>query len=72
MLDLALAKKAKFLHTSTSEIYGNPLVHPQSESYWGNVNPIGPRSCYDEGKRFAESLIANYQKKYNLKTKIFI
>ncbi|MGB9911217.1 MAG: UDP-glucuronic acid decarboxylase family protein [Microgenomates group bacterium] len=70
MLDLAREKKAKFLHTSTSEVYGDPLVHPQKESYWGNVNPIGPRSCYDEGKRFAESLIENYRKKFGLETKI--
>lgn len=70
MLDLALRKKAKFLHTSTSEVYGNLLEHPQKESYWGHVNPIGPRSCYDEGKRFAESLIENYRKKYKLDTKI--
>lgn len=70
MLDLALEKKAKFLHTSTSEVYGDPLIHPQKESYWGNVNPVGPRSCYDEGKRFAESLIENYRKKFNLQTKI--
>ena len=70
MLDLAVKQKAKFLHTSTSEVYGDPKVHPQKETYWGNVNPIGPRSCYDEGKRFAESLIENYRKKYNLETKI--
>jgi len=70
MLDLAVKHKARFLHTSTSEIYGDPREHPQKESYWGNVNPIGPRSCYDEGKRFAESLIENYRKKYNLETKI--
>jgi len=70
MLDLALKNKAKFLHTSTSEVYGDPLEHPQKETYWGNVNPIGVRSCYDEGKRFAESLIENYRKKYHLNTKI--
>lgn len=69
-LDLAMEKKAKFLHASTSEIYGDPLEHPQKETYWGHVNPIGPRSCYDEGKRFAESLIENYRQKYGLKTKI--
>lgn len=56
-LELAKDKKAKFFHTSTSEVYGNPLEHPQKESYWGNVNPIGIRSCYDEGKRAAETLI---------------
>ncbi|PJE68971.1 NAD-dependent dehydratase [Candidatus Shapirobacteria bacterium CG10_big_fil_rev_8_21_14_0_10_38_14] len=70
VLDLALKKKAKFLHTSTSEIYGEPKEHPQKETYWGHVNPIGPRSCYDEGKRFAESLIENYREKYQLDTKI--
>ncbi len=70
LLDLARQKKARFLFTSTSEVYGDPLVHPQKESYWGNVDPIGPRSCYDESKRFAESLIVNYKEKYNLNTKI--
>lgn len=70
VLDLALKNKAKFLHTSTSEIYGEPQEHPQKETYWGHVNPIGPRSCYDESKRFAESLIENYRKKYKLDTKI--
>lgn len=70
VLDLALKKKAKFLHTSTSEIYGEPQEHPQKEIYWGHVNPIGPRSCYDESKRFAESLIENYRKKFDLNTKI--
>ena len=70
MLDLAVKNKAKFLHTSTSEVYGNPLEHPQKESYWGNVNSIGDRSCYDEGKRFAESLIVNYGVKYGLDYKI--
>ena len=61
MLELALKTKAKVLHTSTSEIYGDPLVHPQVESYWGNVNTIGIRSCYDEGKRCAETLAADYR-----------
>ena len=70
VLDLALKNKAKFLHTSTSEIYGEPQKHPQKETYWGYVNPIGPRSCYDESKRFAESLIENYRKKCKLDTKI--
>lgn len=70
MLDLAVAVKAKFLHTSTSEVYGDPLEHPQKESYWGNVNCLGPRSCYDEGKRFAESLVSNYAHKFGLTTKI--
>lgn len=70
ILDLAVKNKAKFLHTSTSEVYGDPTEHPQKESYWGYVNPIGERSCYDEGKRFAESLIINYHQKYGLETKI--
>ena len=60
LLDLAHEKGAKFLYTSTSEVYGNPEVHPQPETYWGHVNPIGPRSCYDESKRFAEALILNH------------
>lgn len=58
LIDFALAQGARFLFTSTSEIYGDPLVHPQPESYFGNVDPIGPRSCYDEGKRFAEACVA--------------
>ena len=66
MLDLALKTKAKVLHTSTSEIYGDPLVHPQVESYWGNVNTIGIRSCYDEGKRCAETLAADYRREYGV------
>ncbi|MBQ1568517.1 MAG: SDR family oxidoreductase [Kiritimatiellae bacterium] len=66
MLDLALKTKAKLLHTSTSEIYGDPLVHPQVETYWGNVNSIGVRSCYDEGKRCAETLAADYRREYNV------
>jgi len=70
VLDLALAKKAKFLQTSTSEVYGDPQEHPQKETYWGHVNPIGARSCYDEGKRFAESLITNYHHQYGLDTKL--
>lgn len=70
ILDLAVQKKAVFLHTSTSEVYGDPLEHPQRESYAGNVNCIGTRSCYDEGKRFAESLIVNYTQKFHLNTKI--
>ena len=71
LLDLARAQKARFLHASTSEVYGDPLIHPQTEDYWGNVNPIGPRSCYDEGKRFAESLIVNTQKIHGLDARIF-
>ena len=66
MLDLALKTKAKVLHTSTSEVYGDPLVHPQVESYWGNVNTIGLRSCYDEGKRCAETLAADYRREYGV------
>ncbi len=61
MLGLCKRVGAKFLLASTSEVYGDPLQHPQKESYWGNVNPIGPRSCYDEGKRVAETLTVNYQ-----------
>jgi UDP-glucuronate decarboxylase len=61
MLGVAKRTKAKFLLASTSEVYGDPLEHPQKESYWGNVNPIGPRSCYDEGKRVAETLTVNYR-----------
>lgn len=70
MLDLALVKAAKVLHTSTSEVYGDPLVHPQPESYWGNVNPIGQRSCYDEGKRCAETLCLDYQHQYGIDVKV--
>jgi len=62
LLELARTKGARFLITSTSEVYGDPLVHPQTESYWGNVNPIGPRSCYDESKRFAEALTMAYHR----------
>lgn len=70
LLELALKNKARFLQTSTSEVYGDPLEHPQKETYWGHVNPIGPRSCYDEGKRFAESLIVNFRQKTGLDAKI--
>lgn len=69
-LGLALAKKAKYLLASTSEVYGDPLVHPQPEEYWGNVNPIGPRGVYDEAKRFAEALTMAYHKKHALDTRI--
>tara|TARA_B100000963_G_scaffold361645_1_gene398377 strand:+ start:858 stop:1793 length:936 start_codon:yes stop_codon:yes gene_type:complete len=69
-LGLAKRVKAKILLASTSEVYGDPEIHPQPESYWGNVNPIGPRSCYDEGKRCAESLFINYQKEHDLKIKV--
>ena len=69
---LALAQRdgARFLQASTSEVYGEPLVHPQPESYWGNVNPVGPRSVYDEAKRFGEALTMAYQRKYGLETRI--
>ena len=66
MLELAVKTKAKILHASTSEIYGDPLVHPQQEHYWGNVNTIGIRSCYDEGKRCAETLSADYRREYGV------
>jgi len=70
MLGLAKRVNAKILQASTSEVYGNPLVHPQPESYWGHVNPIGERSCYDEGKRCAETLFIDYHKQNNVKIKI--
>jgi len=69
-LGLAKAKKAKFLLASTSEVYGDPLVHPQKEDYWGNVNPIGPRGVYDEAKRFAESIALAYHRVHAVDTKI--
>src|SRR6266536_261317 len=69
-LGLAKNKKARFLLASTSEIYGDPLVHPQTEDYWGNVNPIGPRGCYDEAKRFAEALTVAYHKEHAVETRI--
>lgn len=69
---LGLAKRcgARVLHTSTSEVYGDPDVHPQKEDYWGNVNPLGPRSCYDEGKRVAESLCVNYHLAHDVEVRI--
>ena len=70
MLEIARAKSARFLLTSTSECYGDPLEHPQSETYWGNVNPVGPRSCYDESKRFAEALTMAYHRSYGMPTNI--
>lgn len=70
MLGLAKRTGAKILLTSTSEVYGDPLVHPQTEEYWGNVNPIGPRACYDEGKRAAETLFFDYKRQHNLKIKV--
>src|SRR5215467_7837777 len=69
-LGLAKNKGARILLASTSEIYGDPLVHPQTEDYWGNVNPIGPRGCYDEAKRFAEAMTVAYQKEHNMQTRI--
>jgi dTDP-glucose 4,6-dehydratase len=69
-LGLALAKKAKFLLASTSECYGDPTVHPQPESYWGNVNPVGPRGVYDEAKRFAEALTMAYHHSHGVDTRI--
>lgn len=70
MLGLAKRLNAKVLQASTSEVYGDPEVHPQPESYWGNVNPIGPRACYDEGKRCAEALFVNYHRQNYVKIKI--
>ena len=70
MLGLAKRTKAKILHASTSEVYGDPEVHPQKEIYWGNVNPLGPRGCYDEGKRCAETLFTNYRRQHGIDTKI--
>jgi dTDP-glucose 4,6-dehydratase len=69
-LGLAKAKHARFLLASTSEVYGDPLVHPQTEDYWGNVNPIGPRGVYDEAKRFAEAMTMAYQRYHGLETRI--
>ena len=70
MLGLAKRTRARFLLTSTSEVYGDPLVHPQTEDYWGNVNPIGERSCYDEGKRVAETLTFDYHREHNLEVRV--
>jgi dTDP-glucose 4,6-dehydratase len=69
-LGLAKEKKAKFLLASTSEVYGNPLIHPQKEDYWGNVNPIGPRGVYDEAKRFAEAMTMAYHRYHGVDTRI--
>ena len=69
-LELARAKQARFFIASTSEVYGDPLVHPQQESYWGNVNPVGPRSVYDEAKRFGEALTMAYHRHHGLDTRI--
>jgi dTDP-glucose 4,6-dehydratase len=70
MLELARAKGSSFLLTSTSECYGDPLEHPQKETYWGNVNPVGPRSCYDESKRYAEAITMAYHRTYGVQTNI--
>jgi UDP-glucuronate decarboxylase len=70
MLDLAKRLNAKILQASTSEVYGDPIVHPQTENYWGNVNPIGIRSCYDEGKRCAETLFFDYHRQYNIDIRV--
>src|SRR5580704_4661270 len=70
MLGLAKRVKARILQASTSEVYGDPAIHPQTEDYWGNVNPIGPRACYDEGKRCAETLFFDYWRQYRLEIKV--
>lgn len=70
MLNLALKVKARILQASTSEVYGDPLQHPQTESYWGNVNINGTRSCYDEGKRMAETLFTDYHREYGVDIRI--
>ncbi|KAJ5692144.1 UDP-glucuronic acid decarboxylase 1 [Penicillium macrosclerotiorum] len=70
LLQLAKCKRIRILHTSTSEVYGDPLVHPQAETYWGNVNPHGPRSCYDEGKRVAESLCYAFREQFDVEVRI--
>ena len=70
MLGLAKRLRVPVLQASTSEVYGDPAIHPQVESYWGNVNPIGPRSCYDEGKRCAETLFFDYHRQHQLKIKV--
>ncbi|MAB12686.1 UDP-glucuronic acid decarboxylase family protein [Parvibaculum sp.] len=70
VLGLAKRVKARILQASTSEVYGSPFEHPQTESYWGNVNPIGPRSCYDEGKRCAETLFFDYYRQHNLRIRV--
>jgi dTDP-glucose 4,6-dehydratase len=70
LLGLAMAKGARMLIASTSEVYGDPLVHPQSEDYWGNVNPVGPRGCYDEAKRFQEAMTMAYHMHHGLETRI--
>ena len=71
MLGLAKRVRAKILQASTSEVYGDPTVHPQPEDYWGHVNPVGPRSCYDEGKRCAETLFFDYWRQHRIVARIF-
>src|SRR3989441_11727043 len=70
MLGMAKRVKARILQASTSEVYGDPIEHPQTESYWGNVNPVGLRSCYDEGKRIAETLMMDYHRQNKVDTRI--
>ena len=70
MMGLARRCGARILHASTSEVYGDPEIHPQHEDYWGHVNPVGPRSCYDEGKRIAESLMMNYHQTHGTEIRI--
>jgi UDP-glucuronate decarboxylase len=70
MLDLAYRSNSKIFQASTSEVYGDPLIHPQTEDYWGHVNPIGPRACYDEGKRCAETLFFSYHRQHNINIKV--
>lgn len=70
LLEVARASRARFLQASTSEVYGDPLVHPQPESYWGNVNPVGPRSVYDEAKRFGEAVTMAYHRQYGVEVRI--
>ena len=70
LLELAVKKHARIFQASTSEVYGDPLEHPQTESYWGNVNPVGVRSCYDEGKRCAETLFFDYQREHKIEIRV--
>ena len=70
VLGMAKRLNVPVFQASTSEVYGDPLVHPQTEDYWGNVNPIGPRSCYDEGKRCAETLFFDYHRQHNISIKV--
>ncbi len=70
MLQTAMKYNSRYIFASTSEIYGDPTVHPQNESYWGNVNPVGPRAVYDEAKRFSEAISMSYFREYGLDTRI--